>query len=165
MSTRLTSVYAKPLVKGLDESPERALRRLQQSVLYRIRREIFQSTYSDRAKRAFAKAVKVEVKESSLTIRSTHPGFTNMIRGRKRRQMKWLTKAIAPIPIITEDGELIFRTATIKSMRDGKWIHPSRQPMDFLDRVKKDAKEQIRKSIVAEMRRVVKNASKKTVRL
>lgn len=157
---RFSSVYGRPLVRGLDVSPEKALRRVKASVLARLRQRLLQSTFSDRAKRAFAKAIVVEVKESSLTIYSSHPGFTNMMRGRKHRQMIWLVKARAPIPIITEEGELIFRTATAKSMRDGKWMHPGRGPHDFVDKAKEEAKKQIRKALVREVRQVVAKAAR-----
>jgi hypothetical protein len=79
--------------------------------------------------------------------------------------MRWLTKARAPIPIITEDGRLIFRSATIKSMRDGKWIHPGRPPYDFIEMAKKEAKTQIRKAIISEVVMAAKNAAKKAIRM
>jgi len=157
---RFSSVYGKPLVRGMDASPERALRRVKMSVLARLRNKLFQSTFSDRAKRAFAKAIQIDIGPSSLTISSTHPGFTNMMRGRKKQQMKWLVKARAPIPIITEKGELIFRSATPKSMRDGKWVHPGRAPYDFVEKAKEEAKQQIRKAMIAEIRKSVESASR-----
>jgi hypothetical protein len=157
-------IYGKPFVRELEISPERALRRIKHSILARVRQKLFQSNFSDRAKRAFSKAIEIEQGPSSLTIYSKHPGFTNMMRGRKNRQMSWLVKARAPIPIITDDGELIFRTATAKSMRDGKWVHPGRAPYDFVEKVKKEAKDQIRKSVLTEMRKVAANASKHKVR-
>jgi hypothetical protein len=153
-------IYGKPLVKGLDISPERALRRVKQSVLYRVRQKLFQSNFSDRAKRAFAKAITIEQGPSSLTILSSHPGFVNMMRGRKKRQMSWLTKARAPIPIITDSGDLIFRSATVKSMRDGKWVHPGRGPHDFVDKAKEEAKVSIRKAVLSEMKKVFSDAAK-----
>jgi hypothetical protein len=39
-------------------------------------------------------------------------------------------------------------------MKDGKWVHPGRQPYDFIEKAKKEAKEQIRKAIVLEVRRM-----------
>jgi hypothetical protein len=157
-------IYGKPLVKGLGISPERALRRVKQSVLYRVRQKLFQSNFSDRAKRAFYKAITIEQGPSSLTILSSHPGFVNMMRGRKKRQMSWLTKARAPIPIVTDSGELIFRNATVKSMRDGKWVHPGRGPYDFIDKAKEEAKVSIRKAVLSEMKKVFSDAAKYKVR-
>ena len=158
-------IYGKPLVRGFDAAADKALRRVQLSVLARVRNKVIQSAFSDRAKRAFAKALTVEIGPSSLTIYSKHPGFTNMIRGRQKRQMEWLVKARAPIPIITDSGELIFRTATVKSMRDGKWVHPGKNPVDFVESAKKEAKEQIRKAMTEELRKVASSASKRKIRI
>jgi hypothetical protein len=152
---RLSTIYGKPFLKDLDTSPDKALNRIKFSVLTRLRQKLVQSTFSDRAKKALSKSLKVEQGPSSLTFYSTHPAFIQLMRGQRKGQMRWLTKARAPIPIITETGELIFRTATIKSMKDGKWIHPGRPPYDFVSKAKKEAKEQIRKAIVQEVRKMV----------
>lgn len=157
--SRFGTIYGKPLIRGLDVTPEMALKRVKFSVLARLRQKLLQSTFSDRAKKAFAKAIQIETGPSSLTLISSHPGFTNMMRGRKQSQMKWLVKARAPIPIITEKGELIFRSATPKSMADGKWIHPGRPPYDFVEKAKEEAKLQIRKAMVAEVRKVASSAA------
>jgi len=156
---RLATVYGKPLVKGLEASPDKALRRVKASVLARLRDKLIQSALSDRAKKALSKALQVVIGESSLTIYSKHPAFVYLMRGQKRGQMKWLIKARAPIPIITDTGELIFRTATVKSMQDGKWVHPGRPPYDFVEKAKNEAKTQIRKAITVELRRVAKEAA------
>jgi len=155
----LGSIYGKPLVKGLDASPDKALQRVKFSVLRRLRDKLVQSTFSERAKKALSKALQVVIGESSLTIYSNHPAFVHLMRGQKKGQMTWLVKARAPIPIITESGELIFRSATIKSMRDGKWVHPGRPPYNFVEKAKDEAKTQIRKAMAAEMRRVAKEAA------
>jgi hypothetical protein len=157
---RLGTIYGGPLVRGFDASPEKALQRVKASVLRRIRDKLIQSTFSDRAKRALYRAISVEIKASSLTIYARHPAFIQLIRGQRKGQMKWLTKARAPIPIITEQGELIFRSATIRSMKDGKWIHPGRPPYDFVEKAKAEAKVQIKKSMVKEMRRVAEEAAR-----
>jgi len=153
------------LLRGLGVSPENALNRVKQSVLRRLRDKLVQSTFSERAKKALAKSLLVEVGPSSLTLKSRHPAFTYLMRGQRKGQMRWLTKARAPIPIITEQGELIFRSATIKSMKDGKWIHPGRAPYDFVEKAKKEAKTQIRKAIVAEVTTAARNAAKKVIRM
>lgn len=165
---QLGLIYGKPLVKGLNASPEKALQRVKSSVLYRLRDKLMQSVFSVRAKKALSRSLVAVVGPSSLTFYSKHPAFTQLLKGQKKGQMTWLTKARAPIPIITESGELIFRTASIKSMRDGKWIHPGRKSYDFMETAKKEAKEQIRKAIVIEMRRVAEsvaaNAKKRSKR-
>ena len=152
---RLATVYGKPFLRDIDTSPDKALNRVKFSVLTRLRLKLIQSTFSVRAKKSLSKSLKVKQGPSSLTFYSTHPAFIQLMRGQRKGQMRWLTKARVPIPIITETGELIFRTATIKSMKDGKWIHPGRPPYDFVEKAKKEAKEQIRKAIVLEVRRMV----------
>jgi hypothetical protein len=153
---RLAKIYGKPLVKGLEASPDKALQRVKFSVLRRLRDKLVQAPFSERAKRALAKSLQVVVGESSLTLYSKHPAFVQLMRGQKKGQMTWLAKARAPIPIITESGELIFRFATIKSMKDGKWVHPGRPPYNFIEKAKDEAKNQIRKAMVAELRRIAK---------
>lgn len=162
---RLTTLYGKPLLKGLGASPDNALKRVKFSVLHRLREKLVQSTFSERAKKALSKALVVELGPSSLTLYSKHPAFTYLMKGQRKGQMTWLAKARAPIPIITEEGKLIFRTATIKSMKDGKWIHPGRPPYDFVETAKQEAKTQIRKAIVSEVVMAWKNAAKKVIRM
>ncbi len=151
---RLATIYGKPFLREVESSPDKALNRVKFSVLTRLRLKLVQSAFSDRAKKALSQSLKVKQGPSSITFYSTHPAFIQLMRGQRKGQMQWLTKARAPIPIITETGELIFRSATIKSMKDGKWIHPGRPPYDFVERAKKEAKEQIRKAIVLEVRRM-----------
>jgi len=156
----LAKVYGKPLVRGLDKTPDRALQLMKGEILYRVKKKLLQSTFSERAKKAFSKALAVEVGHSSLTIYSKHPAFSLLLKGQKRGQMTWLTKARAPIPIITETGELIFRSATIRSMRDGKWVHPGRGPHDFVEKAKAEAKALIRKRVTEEIQKVAMKAAK-----
>jgi hypothetical protein len=163
--TKLTTLYGKPLLRGIGASPENALNRVKFSVLKRLRDKLVQSTFSERAKKALAKALVVEVGPSSITLYSKHPAFTYLMKGQRKGQMRWLTKARAPIPIITEDGRLIFRSATIKSMKNGKWVHPGRASHDFVETAKREAKTQIRKAIVSEIVMVAKNAAKKVIRM
>jgi len=159
---QLAKVYGGPLVRGLKESPEKALHRIKFSILRRLRDKLMQSAFSERAKRALSKSLVVKIGPSSLTISSTHPAFIKLMKPQKRNQMTWLTKARAPIPIITETGELIFRSATVKSMKDGRWIHPGRQGYDFVDKAKKEAVTQIKSAILNEIRQAVVRAAQKS---
>lgn len=157
---RIATIYGKPLIKGIADSPERALQLMKGEILYRVKQKLLQSTFSDRAKKAFSKALSVEVGPSSLTILSKHPAFALMLKGQKRGKMKWLVKARAPIPIITETGELIFRSATARSMRGRKWIHPGRAKQDFVERAKDEAKALIKERVVQEIRAAATRAAK-----
>jgi len=156
----LGQIYGKPLVKGLDQAPARALQFLKTDVLRRIRQKLLQSTFSDRAKKAFSRALSVKVGPSSLTIEAKHPAFALMLKGQRKGQMKWLRKAQAPIPIITEAGELIFRSATARSMRNKKWMHPGRPPYDFVEKAKVEAKAAIRKRLIKEIQTVATKAAR-----
>jgi hypothetical protein len=144
------ATYLRPLTLGLDIDPENALRRLKGEMLRRIKVKLTQTAFSDRAKRALAKAITIEVKGSSLRIVARHPAWKPLVEGQRAGQMKWLVKAKAPIPIITETGELIFRSATPRSMANGKWVHPGRAPSNFVEKARQEAREFLRDKLYRE---------------
>lgn len=158
---KVTSVYGRPFLKDLETSPEKALKALRNEIAYRINKKLQASNLSDRAKKAFAKSIRVRVGPSSIIIETRHHALNTIIEGQKKGQMKWLLKAKVPIPIITDTGELIFRNATPRSMANGKWIHPGREPSDFIELAKREAKEVVRKRIVEELKKVVAAEFKK----
>lgn len=154
----------KPLLPG-DLGSERdkfaALQAAQSELLKRIKRKLtVQTAFTQRARAALSRHLKVTVKPSSLVVTADHPGFEWLIRGRKRAQMKWLRKARRPIPIITKEGKLIFRNATARSMKHGPltgpnvgtkpgWIHPGRAPTDFIERAKAEARVFLKEKFLA----------------
>jgi hypothetical protein len=156
---KITRVNLRPLLPegALDLDTERVLKRLQREVLKQLRSKIVQETFSARAKRALLDAIKIVIGPNSLTITSSHPAFKTLLGGQQAGQMTWLTKARAPIPIITEEGELIFRSATPQSMADGSWQHPGRQKSTVLERAKAEArsliKERLQKELVKQLRK------------
>lgn len=158
---RIGAIYGKPFLKDLATSPERAMRQLKSEVLYRIKKKLQQSQLSERAKKAFAKNITVRLGPSSILIESSHPALVKLIEGQKPGQMRWLMKSKVPIPIITDVGELIFRNASPRSMRNGKWYHPGRAPQTFVDLAKQEAKELVKKRLLEELKRVVVQAAKK----
>ncbi len=158
---RLGGVYGKPFMKDLSSSPERAMTRLRNEILYRIKKKLQASQLSERAKKAFAKTITVRLSKSSIIIEAKHPALMKLIQGQKKGQMRWLMKAQAPIPIITDAGELIFRNATPRSMSNGKWVHPGRDPQTFIDLAKQEAKAVVKERLLEELRRTVGNASKR----
>lgn len=158
-----TRMYLKPLAP--DEyfetgSIETVLRRAKREVLKQVKSELSQSAFSPRAKRALAKSVQITIKPSSLQVITKHPAFKYLVQGQRKGQMTWLTKAERPIPIITEQGELIFRWATAKSMQRGSWVHPGRRPDKFVDRAKKRAREVLKEKFKKELRRNIRMALK-----
>ena len=160
ISVRVKATYLKPLTPERFESlnVETALRTLRTEMLRRIKSKLMQTTFSDRAKKALARAVSIEVRGSSLVIIAKHPAWKPLVEGQRPGQMKWLTKAKRPIPIVTESGEIIFRSATPKSMMDGKWMHPGRQPSDFVERARQEAREFMRTKLYREFVRQMRKA-------
>jgi hypothetical protein len=150
-------IYMKPLLPGelsvgLDMG--KIMEAGKRSLLRRLKGKLLQQTvFSPQAKAMLANAVKVKVKQSSLQVVSDHPGFLPLLRGQDRMQMKWLTKARAPIPIVLDDGRLIFRTATPASMARGSWWHPGRAPTDYVDKAKALTRDFMREKILKEVER------------
>lgn len=136
--------------------PMDALKKLKDDMLKGMKKALAQETYSDVAKKALSKALTIKVEPSGLHITAHHPAWGFLIEGRKRRQMTWLVKAKAPIPIITESGKLIFRSATAKSMADGKWVHPGRPKGGYTDQARKYAYDFLQKRLGKEFLRTSK---------
>lgn len=149
-------IYYKPLVpKGaLDKfDPKKVLKSLQREILEEIRAKIEESAFSPRAKRALKKALSTKIAESSITVTAHHPAFFPLLEGKSRQQMTWLTKAKKPIPIITDTGELIFRSATPRSMARGRWYHPQRESTHILDKAKDAARTVIKNRLGKQLRK------------
>jgi hypothetical protein len=160
INIHVKSTYLKPLMpeRFADLSPNTVLRTLKTEMLRRIKAQLTQTTFSDRAKKALAKAVKIEVHESSLRITANHPAWRPLVEGQRSGQMTWLTKARRPIPIVTETGEIIFRSATPKSMSDGKWVHPGRAPSNFIEKARQEAREFMRTKLFREFQNQLRRA-------
>lgn len=157
----VTRVNLRPLVSQQDlerVSPERVLRGLQQSILKRIRSKLMQAPFSDRAKKALYSGVEVRVGRNSITVVAKHPAFRPLLEGQKPQQMRWLTRAKKPIPIVTEDGEVIFRSATPRSMENGSWYHPGRRPTNIIEKAREEAREAIRENVARDIRKQIRAA-------
>jgi hypothetical protein len=157
-----TRVYLKPLLpnkQALSGSKmEAVLRQTKTELMRRVKAKLYETAFSRRAKKSLAKFIKIQVKPSSLQVTSTHPAFGPLVMGQKKQQMRWLRKAKRPIPIILDTGELIFRNATARSMKNGKWKHPGRPPSDFIDRAKSEAREFIKAQLKKEMKKQITSA-------
>jgi hypothetical protein len=156
-----TRMYMKPLMPGktFDQGdPQALLNKARRDLMRRVKQELQQTAFSPAAKKSLAKSIKIEIKPSSLQVTSTHPAFAPLVKGQKREQMRWLMKAERPIPIITEKGELIFRWASPRSMRDGRWIHPGRTPSSFIDRAKATSREFLKEKFRKELSKSVRKA-------
>jgi len=141
MSKPVAVIYKKPLTQGEFQGDVTVvLKRLRGKFLQHLKIQLQQTTFSRAAKRSFSKAMRVEVKKSSIRLIVSHPAWLPMLKGQKSEQMVWLKKASSPIPIITETGKLIFRSASAKSMRNGKWIHPGRKPSTFVEKARHETR-------------------------
>lgn len=151
----VTHIKLKPLmpIGGRRIDPGKVLRSLQRRLLKSLRDHIYREAFSSRAKRALARGIKVRVGKSSIKLIATHPAFYPLVRGQRKGQMGWLVKAKRPIPIVLDDGTLIFRSATARSMRDGKWIHPGHAPTTMVERAREEARAIVKERLLQEIRR------------
>lgn len=156
-------VYLKPLLpSNFKGDPYTVLKRIKSDLLRRVKSKLTsQTVFSERAKIALAKSFKVQIKPSSLVIISTHPAYPYLIGGQREGQMKWLTKADRPIPIVTEEGKLIFRNATARSMANGSWVHPGRKPSNFVIKAKEESRAFLKEKFKEELRSQVRQAVSK----
>lgn len=140
---------------------EKVLKSLKRETVRQIQSKIFQDTFSHQAKRVLMEGFKVKVGKSSITVVATHPAFRPLLEGQRAGQMRWLTKARTPIPIITDKGELIFRNASPRSMENGSWYHPGRKSTTVLERARDAAREVIVKRLKKDLQRQVRAAMMK----
>jgi len=147
----LNRVYGKPL-GGIDPMPP--MRDFQRELLKRVKQKLTQETFSKAAKAALAKALRITIGKSSLTITVRHPAWFPLVQGMPKQQMTWLTKAKAPIPIVTEDGKVIFRSATPKSMASGKWYHPGHKPTNFYEKAKEETRAFVKEMVRRQVRKM-----------
>ncbi len=159
-SIQIGRINYKPLNAGelSDLDPSVILRRLRNIVMRKIKKNLLQTAFSDAAKKALAKNIYAELKPSSLVIYANHPAYRPLVEGQRRRQMRWLTKSPRPIPIITETGELIFRSATPRSMANGSWVHPGRAPSNFMDKARDEARKVLKTKLKKELKKQVTTA-------
>lgn len=153
-------INLKPLLpKGaVDIDPKKVLKSVQREILTEIREEIQKTAFSARAKRALNQGMTTKIGANSIKVVAKHPAFYPLLEGQRRQQMKWLTKATRPIPIILDNGKLIFRNATARSMARGRWYHPGRPPTTVLARARKVTREVIKRRLSKEMQRQLRVA-------
>lgn len=125
-------------------NPAKFLKEVERELIERIRRNILQEAFSAEAKKRLARGFRVHAGAKSVTVVALDPAFRPLLEGRKRQQMTWLVKARAPIPIVTDTGELIFRTATRHSMAAGKWQHPGSEPTTVIERARAEVREHMK---------------------
>lgn len=155
-------INLKPLLpQGGDREIAKALAVVEEQILSSLKTMILQQgTFSPAVKKRLVDAIKVRRDPSSVTFYSDDPVFHSLVTGVKKQPMHWLVGAAAPIPIITDSGELIFRVATAKSLASGGWVHPGRAPLGIIAKARKHARELIRETLVNEIRSQIKKRDK-----
>jgi hypothetical protein len=118
-----------------------ALQQIKTSMLQHVKRKLTQETFTTKAQKTLAESISIEVKGETLVVTPKAAAWVPYVGGQKPGQMAWLAKARAPIPIVTDSGRVIFRSATPKSMKDGKWMHPGRAPFTLLERASHEARQ------------------------
>lgn len=155
-SSKVTRINLKPLlpIKDLEAvNPHKALKALERQVHESIKDKITQAPLSGRAKAALSQGFEIEVGPSSITVVAKHPAFRPLLEGQTPGQMRWLQKARGPIPIVTPEGETIFRSATPRSMDNGSWYHPGRKPTTVIEKARKESREVIRAEVKKDIRK------------
>ena len=151
----LSTTYGKPLQRGLVQAVEtsRMLVLYQKELLKKLRAGILQATFSDAARRRLSKSIQVKISGNRIRVTTRDPAWRPLVDGQKAGAMKWLVKARAPIPIVTDTGKVIFRTATAKSLANGKWVHPGRPRQNIVEKAKEEARKGLKKKLQAEVAR------------
>lgn len=153
---KLKPLLPKDAIKATD--PKKVLKSMQREILKQIRDAIQAQAFSPRAKAALKKGLKTKMGPSSIKIIATHPAFFPLLEGQRSEQMTWLTKAKRPIPIVLDNGEVIFRNASPRSMANGRWYHPGRKPTTVLEIARRKTRELIKTRLVKEIQRQLRVA-------
>lgn len=124
--------------------PVKFLKEVERRLITEIRANIRQEVFSAAARKRLHSGFRIQIGPNSVTVIATDPAFRPLLQGQRRQQMRWLVKAQAPIPIITDTGELIFRSATPASMADGSWWHPGRESTTVIERARETVREQMK---------------------
>ncbi len=153
-------INLRPLVPlgAVDIDAKKVLKSAQREILKALRTEIQGEAFSPRAKRALKAGVGTKMGPNSITIVAKHPAFFPLVEGQKREQMTWLTKATRPIPIELDNGEVIFRNATPRSMARGSWYHPGRRGTTVIEKARKAARKVLKGRLNKELQRQLRVA-------
>lgn len=149
--TAKQSFYFQPLVRK-SSAKRVVINRVKREILVLagkeaikvIRQEIRRSSWN-KPPRNLLRSFSYKVGVNIVTIQSNHRAMKFLEEGVHTHTMKYLKDKT--VPIITDDGKLIFRKATAQAMEDGKWVHPGYQGRHFLRRGMRKAHGKITKII------------------
>jgi hypothetical protein len=147
-SVKSRRVYGKPLSKLAEDIPlsKDVLRKIGKIIAASIRREAERDAALKMGggrgnpvgmtpAHQIAKSIRYRVLgDSTLEFYSNHPMIKTFTEGRDPYPMTWLTRnaGVGVVPIITEDGVTIFRTAPLDAT--SAWIHPGFLKYTFFER-------------------------------
>lgn len=88
--------------------------------------------------------------KSTIEIVSTWPWVDVHLEGRPPQRMEWLTqeRGVYKVPIVTQDGTVIIRTAPLRT--PDAWIHPGFARHTFLERGVRKGRERMAEILVEE---------------
>ena len=163
MPTKKRKIYGKPLLseriqrdkENLEYMKQKALKKLGPIAIEEIKNELDRHSF-DRPPTNLKESFSYEIKGSQLVIKSDHPAATFLEEGVEEHQMDYLTKSPKPIPIMKDNGEVIFRKATPQTMADGKWFHPGINGMNFIEKAIQDARQRVKSEMNDEYREFIK---------
>ena len=148
----LTRAYSGALGRGLDTmDTAKMLRALGEEILKRSRAQIRQMAFSGPAKKLLSRALRLTETPRGIRIEVRDPVWHYLMDGQRKGPMRWLKKARRPIPIVTDTGDVIFRQATARSIKNGGWRHPGRSPISFIEQVKQEARAVIHKRLAKDL--------------
>jgi hypothetical protein len=192
MPTKKRRIYSKPLLSELEDLQSRknkskedrkrdqeaakamrkkALQKIGPIAIHEIKKELDRHSFKSPPTR-LKKSFTYSIQDNQLIIRSDHPAATFLEEGVRKHQMTYLNKEgeeSKTIPIMKDDGRVIFRQATEQTMEDGSWFHPGIQGEHFIEkavdrarqRVKREMKEEYKEYLQDKVREKVKGKADK----
>lgn len=136
------------------------LRRIHREMLKSIKTRIMSGAFSKRARDRLSRGLRAKLGPSSVTFYTKDSAFMPLVMGQRAGAMTWLLGARAPVPIVLDDGQVIFRTPTARSMRSGGWRHPGRAPTTIIEMARQEARKVMQKRIQKEIARQIRSGLK-----
>lgn len=164
MSTIKDDKGRKPLSRITSEREakrevEATLNRLGKVAVEAFQDEIRRSSWN-RKPENLINSFEYEVKGTSIRVTSDHPAVQYLDKGVKPHQMIYLSRAERPIPIIKDNGEVIFRQASSQSLADGSWKHPGISGKHFMERGKEKAAKAVKEELAKTYKDIIRKALK-----
>jgi hypothetical protein len=135
----------------IEEMRRRVLKKAGPLMIEEIKLELERHSFKSpptRLKNSFS----YEIIRDQIVILSDHPAAKYLNRGVDPYQMDHLTQSAQPIPIMTDEGDVIYREATPETMADGKWHHPGLDSTHFLDKAIDRARDKLKEKMMVEYR-------------